>query len=159
MSTQKITILLLITFGLMGCCTKKTAFVDTESTISSVDTRKLLQEDFTKTAGSNKVYFAFDSFDLSEEAKETLKKQAKWLKSNTINMVMIEGHCDDIGKMAYNTDLGLKRAESVRSFLIKQGVDKEILSVISCGEENPEFSDHSKKSHRLNRKAVVVIIN
>ena len=143
----------------MGCCTKKAKTINTEPSVSLEDTRKLLQEDFEKKSGSNKVYFAFDDSSLSEVAKTTLEKQAEWLNTNPDIMVMIEGHCDDRGSKDYNVDLGLRRAKTAKSFLIKQGIDKERIRIISYGEESPEFPDHSKKSHRLNRKAVVVIIN
>lgn len=159
MSTQKITMLLLMTFGLMGCSTKKAAIINAEPSMSLEDSRKLLQEDFEEKAGSNKVYFAFDDSSLSKVAKTTIEKQAEWLKSNPDTIAMIEGHCDDIGSKDYNVALGLRRAKSAQNFLIKQGINKDRIRISSYGEENPEFPEHSKKARRLNRKTVVIIMN
>lgn len=159
MSTQKIVILLLISFGLMGCNAKKTKTISSEPRALLELNKKLLQKDFERKSGTNEIYFAFDDSSLSKVAQTTLEKQAEWLNANPDTMVMIEGHCDDRGSKDYNVDLGLRRAKAAKSFLIKQGIDKERIRIASYGEENPEFSGHSSKAHRLNRKDVVIIIN
>ena len=64
------------------------------------------------------VYFEFDKFSLSEEARTVLKENAQWLKSKKNIKVQVEGHCDSRGTEEYNLALGQKRADSVRKYLI-----------------------------------------
>ncbi|MDP5082817.1 MAG: OmpA family protein, partial [Rickettsiaceae bacterium] len=106
----------------------------------------------------NKVYFAFDSSKLSTEAKATLFLQAEWLKANKNVVATIEGHCDEIGTKNYNLMLGLKRANSVRDFLVEHGVEASRLSVISYGKSRPKDSRHIKAAHKINRRAATVVI-
>ncbi len=80
------------------------------------------------------VYFGFDSFDLSTDARATLKKNADWLKANPSVRVEIEGHCDDRGTNEYNLALGAKRAQAAKDYLVSLGIPSERLSTISYGE-------------------------
>jgi peptidoglycan-associated lipoprotein len=159
MNVHKI-VLLLVIFSLVGCnCnTKKNIVINPQYNTVVEESRLLLQDDFNNKAGSNKVYFVFDSSTLSKDAKDTLRKQAKWLKDNPLVLTSIEGHCDEIGTKAYNLALGLKRASAVSNFLIAQGIDKTRLTVISYGKEKPEFLEHTKRAHQLNRRSVTIIV-
>lgn len=159
MYIRRIVILLLVMFGLIGCCTKETIIIAPEYKIYSDENKKLLQEDFERKVGNKKVYFAFNKSNLSKNAKETLTRQAKWLQDNPTVLVIIEGHCDKRGTKEYNLALGLRRANSVKNFLITQGIKTERLNVISYGKKNPEFIEHNKKAYRLNRKTVTIIID
>lgn len=159
MNTQKI-ILSLVLFSLMGCncSTKKNIIISPQYNTTIEESRVSLQDDFVKKAG-NKVYFSFDKATLSNEAKDTIKKQANWLKDNPLVSALIEGHCDEIGTKDYNLALGLRRAKSVNNFLIAQGIDKTRLNVISHGKERPEFLGHTKEANQLNRRSVTIIVN
>jgi len=159
MKTKKI-ILSLALFSLMGCncSTKKNIILIPQYTLPAEESMVSLQDDFIKKAG-NKVYFGFDEATLSNEAKDTIKKQAKWLKDNPLSSALIEGHCDEIGTKDYNRALGLRRAKAVNNSLIAQGIDKTRLNVISYGKERPEVPGHTKNAHKLNRRSVTIIVN
>ena len=101
--------------------------------------------------GLSTVFFDYDSSILTEDGKEQLSKNARWIKeTNRLARVELEGHCDSMGSEAYNIGLGLRRAQKVRSFLMELGIDEEKLSIISYGEERPlSISDYSK-NRRVN---------
>ena len=101
--------------------------------------------------GLGTVYFPYDSSLLSETAKETLMENVRWIQSNgTVTSLELEGHCDTMGSEAYNVGLGRRRAETVKNFLIEQGVADSRLSVISYGEERPLSEVDHAKNRRVN---------
>ena len=101
--------------------------------------------------GLSTVYFDYDSAVLSAEAQDTLTANLQWIQSKSdVTNIELEGHCDTMGSEAYNIGLGRRRAESVKNFLIEQGVSEGRLSVISYGEERPfSLTEHSK-NRRVN---------
>ena len=101
--------------------------------------------------GLSTVYFNYDSSGLSEEAQETLLENLSWIKKNKdVTSVELEGHCDILGSEAYNIGLGRRRAESVKTFLIEQGIEASRLAVISYGEERPFSGVDNSKNRRVN---------
>jgi peptidoglycan-associated lipoprotein len=103
------------------------------------------------------VYFAFDRYDLSNEARTVLRTNADWLKSNPAVRVEIEGHCDERGTSEYNLALGAKRAQAAREYLATLGVAAERLSTTSFGEEIPLCKDANEGCWKQNRRARFVI--
>ena len=98
------------------------------------------------------VFFSYDSFELSEEARQTLQANTDWLQNNTEVRVEIEGHCDERGTAEYNLALGAKRARAAQDYLITLGVPAERLSVISYGEELPQCTDSNESCWQRNRR-------
>ena len=98
------------------------------------------------------VFFGYDSFELSEEARQTLQANADWLQNNAEVKVEVEGHCDDRGTTEYNLALGAKRARAAQDYLITLGVSAERLSVISYGEELPQCTDSNESCWQRNRR-------
>jgi peptidoglycan-associated lipoprotein len=111
----------------------------------------------TVAAGLEDVYFAFDSWKLTEEGKQALGKAAQWLKTNGERRVTIEGHCDERGTAAYNMVLGSKRAKVVESYLQSFGVNELRLTVTSFGKERPVCKEQEESCYRLNRRAHLVV--
>ncbi|HWH80428.1 MAG TPA: peptidoglycan-associated lipoprotein Pal [Candidatus Binatus sp.] len=103
------------------------------------------------------VFFDFDRYDLSGEARSVLRTNADWLKSNTSARVEIEGHCDDRGTNEYNLALGAKRAQAARDYLGSLGITSERLSTISYGEEIPVCREQQESCWKQNRRARFVI--
>lgn len=97
--------------------------------------------------------FNFDSADLSETARATLKANAEWLKANPSARVQIEGHCDERGTAEYNMALGAKRAQAAMDYLSTLGVAANRLSTISYGEEIPVCKEHNEECWVKNRRA------
>jgi peptidoglycan-associated lipoprotein len=101
--------------------------------------------------------FNFDSADLSETARATLKANAEWLKSNASARVQIEGHCDERGAADYNMALGAKRAQAAMDYLVTLGIVSNRLSTISYGEEIPVCKEHNEECWVKNRRARFVV--
>jgi len=104
------------------------------------------------------VYFDFDRYDLSADARTVLRANADWLKANSGARVEIEGHCDERGTNEYNLALGAKRAQAAREYLTSLGVAAGRLSTISYGEEIPVCKEQTDACWRQNRRARLVIL-
>jgi peptidoglycan-associated lipoprotein len=98
------------------------------------------------------IYFAFDDFSLTEEAKETLIENAAWSLNNPQKKVVIGGNCDERGSNEYNLALGQRRANSAQKYLVNLGVPASQLSTISYGEEKPVDSGHNEEAWTKNRR-------
>lgn len=105
----------------------------------------------------DRVFFAYDSSKLSDEAKKILNVQAQWLNSDNSIKITIEGHCDERGTREYNIALGEKRANSTKDYLVSKGVDPMRISIVSYGKERPAFFGSSPEIMAKNRRAVTVI--
>jgi peptidoglycan-associated lipoprotein len=103
-------------------------------------------------------FFAFDRYDLSEQARVALKANAEWLKANPSARVQIEGHCDERGADDYNMALGAKRAQAAMDFLASMGVPANRLSTVSYGEEVPSCKEHMESCWEKNRRARFVVV-
>lgn len=99
-----------------------------------------------------KVYFDFDDATLDSDDIAILTKQAKWLRSHPEVFIVIEGYCDERGTEEYNLALGARRAESVKSFLLKAGIDASRMMTISYGEERPADPGHNEAAWAKNRR-------
>ena len=89
------------------------------------------------------VIFATNKSSLTTKSRETLRKQATYLRKNKKLNVTIEGHADERGTREYNLALGERRANAARDYLMTYGISGKRLSVISYGKEkpvNPELS-------------------
>jgi peptidoglycan-associated lipoprotein len=104
------------------------------------------------------IYFAFDRYDLSQEARETLKANSDWLKTNPSARAQIEGHCDERGTNEYNMALGAKRAQAAMDYLTTLGISGERLSTISYGEEVPVCKEHTEDCWTKNRHDRFVVM-
>lgn len=113
--------------------------------------------DFLAAVGSDTVLFGTDEYNLDGEDTAVLAKQAAWLKSNPNVRVTIEGHCDERGTREYNLALGDRRANSVKNFLVTNGVAAGQLSTISYGKERPVAMGSDESSWAQNRRAVTVV--
>ncbi|MBI5593878.1 MAG: peptidoglycan-associated lipoprotein Pal [Deltaproteobacteria bacterium] len=101
---------------------------------------------------SEDVYFEFDSAVLIPEAREVLKRKAEWMRSNPNVSVIVEGHTDDRGTVAYNIALGERRSESAMSFLVDLGIPASRLTSVSYGKEKPVDPGHNEAAWAKNRR-------
>lgn len=113
------------------------------------------------TAGTSPlkdVLFEFDSYDLRGDARDVLRSNADWLKSNPSVRIEVEGHCDERGTSEYNLALGAKRAQAVKDYLVSLGISVDRVSTISYGEEIPVCTEANENCWRQNRRARSVVI-
>lgn len=99
------------------------------------------------------IHFEFDKSSLLSEAREILRRKAKWLKAHPDVLVIIEGHCDERGTSEYNVALGDRRAWSAQTYLVNLGIVPERLTTISYGEECPLDPGHNEEAWARNRRA------
>jgi peptidoglycan-associated lipoprotein len=99
------------------------------------------------------IYFEFDQFTLSADARKTLAENAEYLKANSGTQVVIEGHCDERGSDEYNLALGESRALAAKNYLVSLGISARQLSVISYGEEKPAAMGSNEAAWAKNRRA------
>ncbi len=104
------------------------------------------------------IHFAFDSADLDEGARSTLRENANWLKDHARAKAEIEGHCDERGTVEYNLALGTKRASAAKEYLVALGIPADRLTTISYGEELPLCHDHNEDCWQRNRRDHFVVV-
>ncbi|MGE5517318.1 MAG: peptidoglycan-associated lipoprotein Pal [Bacteroidota bacterium] len=115
-----------------------------------------LQREFQSSVG-DRVYFGTDSVSLSGESKQTLDRQAAFLRRYPTISLRIEGHADERGTREYNLALGDRRAQSAREYLLAQGVSSNRLTTTTYGKERPEAIGSNEAAWSKNRRAVSVI--
>lgn len=100
------------------------------------------------------VNFDLDSSRLRADARNTLNDHVACLQSLT-GTIRVEGHCDERGTVDYNSLLGQRRAESVKSFLVTNGVSSSRVKTVSYGEERPIDTRHNEAAWAKNRRAEI----
>lgn len=105
----------------------------------------------TKNINDDKVFFAFDSAELTSCATNDLKAQSLYMKRNKDVNVVLEGHCDERGSTEYNLALGALRAGNASHVLIKDGIEPERIKTISYGKENPQYPGTGEEVWAKNR--------
>ena len=116
------------------------------------------QEDLIVNVG-DRVFFEFDSSDLTVDAQATLDAQAAWLMQYPDTNITIEGHADERGTREYNLALGDKRAFAVYSYLAQAGIDTNRMEYISWGKERPEVVGSDETAYSQNRRGVTTVTN
>ena len=115
-------------------------------------------QDFVVNVG-DRVYFDTDSHDVRDDAKPLLDAQSTWLRRYGSVAVRIEGNADERGTREYNLALGARRANSVRDYLVAQGVTADRIATISFGKESPVDSGSGEASWDKNRNARTAIVS
>jgi peptidoglycan-associated lipoprotein len=99
------------------------------------------------------VLFEFDSYTIKADYYPKLNEIGARLKSQRNMNIAVEGNCDERGTIEYNLALGQKRAEAVKSYLVKIGVDSTRIRAISYGKEMPVDLGHTEEAWARNRRA------
>jgi len=107
----------------------------------------------------DRVFFATNESVLTTASRDTLRKQATWLRSNSEINVVLEGHADERGTREYNLALGERRANAAKDYLMTYGVSANRISVISYGKERPVDAGSNPLSWSKNRRSVTVKAN
>src|SRR5215510_13465747 len=89
--------------------------------------------DFRQNVG-DRVFFDTDQSVIREDGRQTLARQAEWLKKYTNYQITVEGHCDERGTREYNFALGERRANAAKQFLVAQGIPAARIKTISLGK-------------------------
>ena len=108
-------------------------------------------DELTRSGVLKPVYFAYDSIELSEEARGILQKNTEYLKRRSTVKVLIEGHADSRGTNEYNLALANRRADAVRAYLVSLAVAADRMTIVSKGEEQPFCKEETEECWAKNR--------
>lgn len=111
----------------------------------------------TSNIDGDKVFFAFDSAEITNEMKQNLEEQSLFLKKNPDIDIVMEGHCDERGSTEYNLALGALRAGNAAHVLIKDGIEPSRIRTISYGKERPQYFGTGEQVWSKNRNATTRI--
>ncbi|MPZ32258.1 MAG: peptidoglycan-associated lipoprotein Pal [Rhodospirillales bacterium] len=112
--------------------------------------------DFRQNVG-DRVFFDTDMSVIREDGRQTLNRQAEWLKKYTQYQITIEGHCDERGTREYNFALGERRANAAKQYLVAQGIPAARIKTISFGKENPDPPGSDEAAWARNRRDVTAL--
>ena len=115
-------------------------------------------EDFRVSVG-DRVFFGYDRFDLSTEARAVLERQAAWLRRYPNVRVLVAGNCDERGTREYNLALGARRAAAARDFRVSLGIDGGRIESVSYGKERPLDARANEEAWSVNRNAHTQIVS
>jgi peptidoglycan-associated lipoprotein len=114
------------------------------------------EQDLVQNVG-DRVFFDFDKSDIKAEGRQTLQRQADWLKKYPNVTVTIAGNCDDRGTREYNLALGERRASAAKKALVALGVPANRISTISYGKERPSVVGDNEAAWAQNRNAITSV--
>jgi outer membrane protein OmpA-like peptidoglycan-associated protein len=103
------------------------------------------------------VLFDFDSANLKPGAREKVARIAGILQSHPDLKIQVEGHTDSVGSDDYNLRLSDRRAESVRSSLVQQGVARDMVGTTGFGESKPVATNGTAAGRQQNRRVEIVV--
>ncbi|MBV9571054.1 MAG: peptidoglycan-associated lipoprotein Pal [Alphaproteobacteria bacterium] len=135
---------------------------------SSADTAPVTSESSTIIPGSaedlrvnvgDTVHFDYDRYELRDEDRSVLQRQAEWLQKYAQVRVTIEGNCDERGTREYNLALGARRANAVKEYLVSLGVSGGRVDTISYGKERPVCTESSEDCNAQNRRGVTTVVS
>ncbi len=150
---------ILLSFILTACATKKTSTTKIEGQMQGDVYTGSDTVEYLAKGVPDRVFFATNESILTTMSRDTLRKQAAWLRDNSSINVVIEGHADERGTREYNLALGERRANAVKDYLITYGISSNRISVISYGKERPVDSGSNPLSWSKNRRSVTVKAN
>jgi peptidoglycan-associated lipoprotein len=113
-------------------------------------------EDFRVNVGDT-VHFGYNEYNIEDNDKAVLGRQAQWLAKYPSVRVAVEGHCDERGTREYNLALGARRANAVKEYLVSQGVSTARVETVSYGKERPICTESNEACWAQNRRGVTTL--
>ena len=152
-SFRKYLVIILAGIALTACATqgKKGAGMMQGDVYTGTDTVEYLA-----TGVKDRVFFATNKSVLTTASRDTLRKQAAFMRKKKDLTFTIEGHADERGTREYNLALGERRANAVKDYLMTYGISSNRLSVVSYGKERPVNSGSNPLAWSQNRRSVTV---
>lgn len=137
---------------------KKEEIAEKLNQIPSKENFSIRQQDRGISIDLNQVLFDFNSYNLNENAKNTLDSILEILKKYPNQEIQISGHTDDIGSENYNQELSEKRAKAVAEYLIQNGLSENQISYIGYGDKKPLYPNNTPENRAKNRRVEILII-
>ena len=153
---RRFLLVILAGVALTACATQKKSTGQMQGDVyTGTDTVEYLA-----TGVKDRVFFATNKSTLTTASRDTLRKQAAWMRAKGKALSFtIEGHADERGTREYNLALGERRANAVKDYLMTYGISGSRLSVISYGKERPVNSGSNPLAWSQNRRSVTVKAN
>ncbi len=114
------------------------------------------KEDFSVNVG-DRIFFPTDVTSLTDTGKDTLRRQAVWLKTYPNVKIVVEGHADERGTREYNIGLSARRSANAKAFLVSQGISTARIKTISYGKERPVAVCDDETCWSQNRRSVTLV--
>ena len=105
------------------------------------------------------VLFEFNKSNLKEGATRNLQSLVKALSERQEQQVIVEGHTDSIGSKSYNDELSLKRADTVKNYLVSKGIEESRISTKGLGPDNPVDTNKTDEGRQKNRRVEIILPN
>src|SRR5580704_2613064 len=103
------------------------------------------------------VLFAFGKYDLQPPAREALAKFSGIVLAHPGLHLSVEGYTDSVGSDAFNQTLSEQRANTVRDYLVQQGLDPSSITATGFGKTNPVASNDTAMGRQQNRRVEIII--
>jgi|TARA_Y100001936_G_C15797620_1_gene519805 peptidoglycan-associated lipoprotein len=154
MNLKTILLVLFASIALSACAAKKSTGDLEGDVYTGKDTVEYLAKGVP-----DRIFFATNKSKLTTRSRDTLRKQATYLRKNKDLNVTIEGHADERGTREYNLALGERRANAAKDYLMTYGISGKRISVISYGKERPVNTASTPLAWSQNRRSVTVKVN
>lgn len=119
----------------------------------------VVQAAATLAEAGDRIYFMTDRFDLTDEARAILGRQAAWIEANPAKRVIVAGSADERGTREYNLALGSKRASAARDYLISLGINGSSIETVSYGKERPMDARSNSEGWAVNRNSQTQLLD
>jgi len=101
------------------------------------------------------IYFDFDKFNIKKEFIPVLDEGVAIIKSKPNLAVILEGHTDSVGTEKYNMGLSIRRANSVKAYFVKKGIDAGRITAVGFGKMNPRYDNKTAEGRKMNRRVEI----
>ena len=152
-------LVILVSLVVSACASKKTSTAKLDSQMQGDVYMGTDTVEYLAKGVPDRVFFATNESILTTKSRDTLRKQAAWLRENPSVNIVVEGHADERGTREYNLALGERRANAAKDYLMTYGISADRISVISYGKERPVDSGSNPLSWSKNRRSVSVKAN
>jgi len=159
--TKKLVLIVILPFVLISCARRE---VKIEEEVVIIPEEEVIAKDTIPPEvvriplELSRIHFDFDKYHIRSGDAKILEKNAEALKAYPDERVKIEGHCDERGTNEYNLSLGERRAIAASDYLVRLGIEKKRISIISYGEERPLVPEHNESAWAKNRRAEFVVL-
>ena len=103
-------------------------------------------------------FFDFNKADLKPEAKAKLDDLVSKTKDINLEVIIAVGHTDSVGTDAYNQKLSVRRAESVKSYLVSKGIEPNRVYTEGKGEKQPVADNKTAAGRAKNRRVEIEVV-
>lgn len=106
------------------------------------------------------ILFQFDrtAFTPDQQIESGVTELKAWTDKNTEAVIKVTGHTDFVGTQQYNNELGLKRAQSVKNYLVSKGIPGDRITIDSRGEDQPAADNITSAGRARNRRTEISVM-